>query len=159
MLFLSKVWRTSDAKCRTTAIMNSPRLAHFIQKSPIERQLSETQARDILHYPLVCKTQWTRARVITFPGEFWPDKIQMIRCFDSEQSHPDAHSMSLNCKFAQDSFCSQKLRIGDFRVVFRLCFKVSPSAKPSIWKLVLFTCKFWFIHMWIKLISISKTSH
>ena len=27
-----------------------------------------TQPRDILHYPLVCgKTQWTRARVITFP--------------------------------------------------------------------------------------------
>ena len=30
-----------------------------------------TQARDILHYPLVCKTQWTRARVIAFPAEFW----------------------------------------------------------------------------------------
>ena len=33
------------------------------------------------------------------------------------------------------------LRIGDFRVAFRLCFKASPSAKPFIWKLVLFTCK------------------
>ena len=32
--------------------------------------------------------------------------------------------------------------IGDFRVVFRLCFKASPSAKPFIWKTVLFTCKF-----------------
>ena len=30
---------------------------------------------------------------------------------------------------------------GDFRVAFRLCFKASPSAKPFIWKLVLFTCK------------------
>ena len=24
--------------------------------------------------------------------------------------------------------------IGDFQVAFRLCFKVSPSAKPFIWK-------------------------
>ena len=35
--------------------------------------------------------------------------------------------------------------IGDFRVAFRLCFKVDPSAKPFIWKLVLnfgsFTCE------------------
>ena len=37
--------------------------------------------------------------------------------------------------------------IGDFRVAFRLCFKVSPSVKPFIWKLVLFTHKFWFIYM------------
>ena len=37
-----------------------------------------TQARDILHYPLVCKTQRTRARVITFPAEFWPDKIHFF---------------------------------------------------------------------------------
>ena len=38
-----------------------------------------TQARDILHYPLVCKTQWTRARVISFPAKFWPDKIHFYR--------------------------------------------------------------------------------
>ena len=31
--------------------------------------------------------------------------------------------------------------IGDVRVAFRLCFKASPSAKPFIWKLVLFTFK------------------
>ena len=31
--------------------------------------------------------------------------------------------------------------IGGFRVAFRLCFKASPSAKPLLWKLVLFTCK------------------
>ena len=35
--------------------------------------------------------------------------------------------------------------IGDFRVAFHLCFKASPSAKPFIIKLVLFTPKFWFI--------------
>ena len=46
--------------------------------------------------------------------------------------------------------------IGNFWVAFRLCFKASPSAKLFIWKLVLFTCKFWFIFMWIKLISIWK---
>ena len=40
-----------------------------------------------------------------------------------------------------------------------LCFKASPSAKPFIWKLVLFTRKLWFIYMWTKLISISKFSH
>ena len=28
--------------------------------------------------------------------------------------------------------------IGDFRVAFRLCFEASPSAKPFMWKLVLF---------------------
>ena len=49
--------------------------------------------------------------------------------------------------------------IGNFRVAFRLCFKASPSVKPFIWKLVLFTRKFWFIYMWIKLISIWKASH
>ena len=37
--------------------------------------------------------------------------------------------------------------MGDFRVAFCLCFKASPSAKPFIWKLVLFPCKFWFIYM------------
>ena len=49
--------------------------------------------------------------------------------------------------------------LGDFRVAFRLCFKASPSAKPFMWKLVLFTRKFWFIYMWIKLVSIWKASH
>ena len=44
--------------------------------------------------------------------------------------------------------------IGDFRVAFCLCFKVRPSAKPFTWKLVLFRCKFWFIYIWIRLISI-----
>ena len=37
--------------------------------------------------------------------------------------------------------------------------EVSPSVKPFIWKLVLFTCKFWFIYMWMKLISIRKALH
>ena len=41
--------------------------------------LLTTQARDILRYSLVCKTQWTRARVITFPAEFLPDKIQFLQ--------------------------------------------------------------------------------
>ena len=37
---------------------------------------------------------------------------------------------------------------GDFRVAFRLCFKASPSATESfIWKLVLFTRKFWLNHL------------
>ena len=31
--------------------------------------------------------------------------------------------------------------VTNFWVVFRLCFKASPSAKPFIWKLFLFTCK------------------
>ena len=46
--------------------------------------------------------------------------------------------------------------IGDFRVVFCLCFKGSLSAKHYIWKLVLLTCK-WSV--WIQLISIWKASH
>ena len=49
--------------------------------------------------------------------------------------------------------------IGDFRVAFRLCFKASPSAKPFIWKLVLFTCKWTKICIWIKLISTWKALH
>ena len=49
--------------------------------------------------------------------------------------------------------------IGNFRVAFCLCFKVSPSVKPFIWKLVLFTCKWTNICMWIELISIWKASH
>ena len=51
------------------------------------------------------------------------------------------------------------ITIGDLRVVFRLCFKASPNAKPFIWKLVLFTCKWTKIGVWIKLISIWKASH
>ena len=39
--------------------------------------------------------------------------------------------------------------IGDFRVAFRLCFKASSRVKPFIWKLVLFTCKWTNIYMWI----------
>ena len=46
------------------------------------------------------------------------------------------------------------MTIGNFRVVFCLCFKASPSAKPFIWKLVLFTCKWTKICVWIKLIFI-----
>ena len=49
--------------------------------------------------------------------------------------------------------------LGDFQVAFRLCFKASPSAKPFLWKLVLFTCKWTKICVWIKLISIWKASH
>ena len=37
--------------------------------------------------------------------------------------------------------------IAHFQVAFRLCFKANPSTKPFIWKLVLFTFKFWFIYM------------
>ena len=50
--------------------------------------------------------------------------------------------------------------IGDFRVAFHLCFKASPSVKPFIWKLVLFTCKFrsFTVHV-NKLISIWKALH
>ena len=55
-------------------------------------------------------------------------------------------------KLAKFGFCTHT--IGDFRVAFCLCFKVSPCAKPFIWKFVLFTRKFWFIYMRIKLVSI-----
>ena len=47
----------------------------------------------------------------------------------------------------------------NFQVAFCLCFRASPGAKPFKWKLVLFTRKFWFIYLWINLISISKASH
>ena len=80
-----------------------------------------------------------RARVMNFPAEFWPDKK--------------------NHFFVSNYSLVWHILIGDFRVVFRLCFKVSPSAKPFIWKLVLFTCKWTEICMWIKLISIWKASH
>ena len=42
--------------------------------------------------------------------------------------------------------------IGHFRVTFRLCFKARPSAKPFIWKLVLFTSK------WTKMLRVNKTN-
>ena len=54
---------------------------------------------------------------------------------------------------------NQLITIGDFRVAFRLCFKVSPSAKPFIWKLVLITCIWTKKCVWIKLISMWKASH
>ena len=37
-----------------------------------------TQARDILHYPLVCKTQWMCAQIITLPAEFWLIKLHFM---------------------------------------------------------------------------------
>ena len=49
--------------------------------------------------------------------------------------------------------------IRNFWVAFHLRFQASPSAKPFIWKSVLFTSKFWFIYMWIQLISIWKALH
>ena len=48
---------------------------------------------------------------------------------------------------------------GNFQVAFPLCFKARPSAKPFMWKLIIFTLKLWFIYMWTKLISTSKTTH
>ena len=50
-------------------------------------------------------------------------------------------------------------RKSDFRVAFRLCFKASPRAKPFIWKLVLFKCKWTKICVRIKPISTWKASH
>ena len=47
-------------------------------------------------------------------------------------------------------------RIDHFRVAFRLCFKARPSAKPFMWKLLLFTCKWTKICLWINLIPIWK---
>ena len=63
---------------------------------------------------------------------------------------------SYNCRvFMQNPwpprYRCNALPIGDFRVSFRLCFKARPSAKPFIWKLVLFTCKWTKMCMWIKL--------
>ena len=49
--------------------------------------------------------------------------------------------------------------IGHFWVVFHPFQSESGSAKPFIWKVVLFTCKWTRICMWIKLISIWKASH
>ena len=37
-----------------------------------------TQAQDILWYPLVCKTNWTRMRVVTFPAVIWPLKLHIL---------------------------------------------------------------------------------
>ena len=64
-------------------------------------------------------------------------------------------------KYNGSSVSSLKwLEICEFeRIAFRLCFKASPSAKPFIWKLVLFTCKWTKICTWIKLISIWNASH
>ena len=50
--------------------------------------------------------------------------------------------VKLNSSNGIDVIYLEKLgRIGDFRVAFHLGFKATPSAKPFIWKLVLFTCK------------------
>ena len=51
--------------------------------------------------------------------------------------------------------------VHDFQVAFHFCFKASPGAKPFIWKIACnwFTCRFWFIWVWIKIIFILKASH
>ena len=53
----------------------------------------------------------------------------------------DVHSQVTMYSKTNVGFNSCRFPIGDFRVAFRLCFKASPSAKPFVWKLVLFTCK------------------
>ena len=62
--------------------------------------------------------------------------------------------VGLVCLWANKSitfqFCFQSLG------KFCLRFKVSSSAKPSTWKLVLFSCKLTKMCMWIKLIFILK---
>ena len=77
--------------------------------------------------------------------------LWLIFCYDIIDRY--ATDTDINCHETPHN------TIGDFRVTFCLCTKASPSAKPFIWKLVLFTHKFWFIYMWIKLISIWKASH
>ena len=58
---------------------------------------------------------------------------------------------------------SWNVTIGDFQVLFQLCFRESLGAKPFIWKFawahLQCTCNFWFIYMWIKLIFIWKALH
>ena len=68
-------------------------------------------------------------------------------------SYPAMHSIADCCYVTLFNL------IGNFRVAFRLCFKANPSAKPFIWKLVLFTCKSTTICVRIKLISMWKASH
>ena len=64
-----------------------------------------------------------------------------------------------------DKLTGEELQVGwithsitDFWVDFHLSFKANPSAKPLMWRLVLFTCKVWFIYMWIKLMFTWKGS-
>ena len=52
-----------------------------------------------------------------------------------------------------------EMEIDNFQLSFCLCLKANPSAKPFIWKLVLFTRKCLVIYTWIKLIFIWKASH
>lgn len=54
------------------------------------------------------------------------------------------------------NFLRLSCNIGDFLVAFCLCFETSPGADPFTWKLVLFTCKWTNIFMWIKRVSIRK---
>ena len=51
-----------------------------------------TQARDI-HYisRLVCKTQWTRARVMSFPAEFWPDEFYFLFLYIHIHTYTHTH--------------------------------------------------------------------
>ena len=55
------------------------------------------------------------------------------------------------------NFLRLSCNIGDFLVAVCLCFETSPGADPFTWKLVLFTCKWTNIFMWIKRVSIRKT--
>ena len=72
-------------------------------------------------------------------------KLQPIGSQNCSQTQDNLHGCGSSAISVRVSYT-----VGDFRVVFHLCFKViGPSAKPFKWKLVLFTCKFWFIYMWI----------
>ena len=61
-------------------------------------------------------------------------------------------------------FACEQIKVSHFSFVFKvwgnfafcLRFKASSSAKPSTWKLVLFSCKLTKMCMWIKLIFILK---
>ena len=58
---------------------------------------------------------------------------------------PRLHKVACDCFVLPSDLLLMSFITGDVRVAFRLCLKASPSAKPFIRKLVLFTRKFWFI--------------
>ena len=84
-------------------------------------------------YLLVCKTQWTRARVITFPAEFWPDEIQFFcRWLFTGLVYTPEHNYSPQCLWIAVDNLPRLLQVRD-RVTRRITAKTFPALVKALW--------------------------
>ena len=123
--------------CTTTLVHKSGRALNTCQLIYSCEVIRDQNNGESLQYAFVEFEKVTEYFSLSFyqrcTGSFMAQENGKIKEFN-QLSWICGPTLVLGCRFM--------IQIDDFRVAFRLCFiKASPSAKPFIWKLVLFTCK------------------